>query len=189
MRRQAGKNFTYPMRHPIKHSGSAANALLRSATRACVCWFVLCFTAGAAQAAVTCTISATGPAFGIYNPLQATPTYANGSVTASCTKISGMSAETVNLVSSYSTGSSGTYAMRTMLSGVNTLNYNLYFDAGYTQIRGNGTGGSQTGGASFTLTRTNPTASTTSVIYGRVPASQDVAPGSYADTIMVTVTY
>lgn len=158
--------------------------------RACARLFALCLgAAGTAQAAVTCTVSATGPAFGIYNPLQATPTYANGSITATCTKISGMNAETVNLVSSYSTGSSGTYAMRTMRSGVNVLNYNLYFDAGYTRIRGNGTGGSQTGGASFTLTRTNPTSSTTSVIYGRVPASQDVAPGSYADTIVVTVTY
>jgi len=141
-----------------------------------------------AAAAVSCTVSATGPLFGIYNPLSATPTYANGQVQATCTLLSG-GATTVNLVSSYSTGHSGSYALRTMAAGTSTLHYNLFFDAAYTQIRGDGTGGSQTGGASFSLTPGNPTQSTTSTIYGRIPASQDVAAGAYADTIVVTVTY
>jgi spore coat protein U-like protein len=141
-----------------------------------------------AAAAVSCTVSATGPLFGIYNPLSATPTYANGQVQATCTLLSG-GATTVNLVSSYSTGHSGSYALRSMTAGTSILNYNLFFDAAYTQIRGDGTGGSQTGGASFSLTPGNPTQSTTSTIYGRIPASQDVAAGAYADTIVVTVTY
>jgi spore coat protein U-like protein len=141
-----------------------------------------------AAAAVSCTVSATGPLFGIYNPLSATPTYANGQVQATCTLLSG-GATTVNLVSSYSTGRSGSYVLRSMAAGTSILNYNLFFDAAYTQIRGDGTGGSQTGGASFSLTPGNPTQSTTSTIYGRIPASQDVAAGAYADTIVVTVTY
>ncbi len=157
------------------------------AARWLVC-LLLCCAPFAARAAVTCTVSATGPAFGIYNPLTATPTLANGQVSASCT-LTGTTTTTVSLVSSYSTGSSGTYASRTMLSGASTLAYNLYFDAAFSQVRGDGTGGSQTGGASFTLTRTAPTQSTTSVIYGRIPALQDVAPGSYLDTIVFTVTY
>jgi spore coat protein U-like protein len=140
------------------------------------------------QAAVTCTVSATGPVFGIYSPLTATPTLSNGQVSASCT-LTGNATTTVSLVSSYGTGSSGTYAARTMLSGASALSYNLYFDAAYSQIRGDGTGGSQTGGASFTLTSASRTQSTTSVIYGRIPALQDVAPGSYLDSIVVTVTY
>ena len=141
-----------------------------------------------ATGAVSCTVSATGPIFGIYNPLSPTPTYANGQVQASCTLLSG-GATTVTLVSSYSTGKSGSYALRSMASAANLLNYNLFFDAAYTQIRGDGTGGSQTGGASFALTPGNPTQSTTSTIYGRIPASQDAAAGAYADTIVVTVTY
>ncbi len=141
-----------------------------------------------AGAAVSCTVSATGPVFGIYNPLSATPTYANGQVQASCTLLSG-GATTVNMVSSYSTGKSGSFALRDMLSGTNRLGYNLFFDAAYTQIRGDGTAGSQTGGASFSLTPGNPTQTTTSTIYGRIPASQDVAAGAYADTIVVTITY
>ncbi len=140
------------------------------------------------NAAVSCSVSATGPVFGVYNPLSGTPTYANGQVQATCTLLSG-GATTVTLVSSYSAGSSGSYALRSMLLGPNKLNYNLYFDAAYTQIRGDGTGGSQTGGASLALTAGNPTQSATSTIYGRIPASQDVAAGAYSDTIVVTITY
>jgi spore coat protein U-like protein len=51
-----------------------------------------------------------------------------------------------------------------MRSGVSQLFYNLYFDAAFTQIRGDGSGGSQTGGASFSLTPFNSTQSTTSTI-------------------------
>jgi spore coat protein U-like protein len=141
-----------------------------------------------ARAAVTCSVSATGPAFGIYSPLGTTPTYANGSVMAVCTLLSG-GATTVTLVSSYSTGASGQFATRTMLSGTQSLNYNLYFDAAYTEIRGNGTGGSQQGGATLTLTPSAPTQQTSSVIYGRIPAAQDVGAGAYLDTIVVTVSY
>jgi len=141
-----------------------------------------------AHAAVSCTVSATGPAFGIYNPLSGTPTYANGTVTATCTLLSG-GTTTVNLVSSYSTGSSGIYSNRTMVSGASLLNYNIYFDAAYSQIRGNGTGGSQTGSASLTLTPGNRTGQAQGTLYGRIPAGQDVPAGSYLDTIVVTVTY
>jgi len=72
---------------------------------------------------------------------------------------------------------------------VNRLNYNLYFDAAFTQIRGDGTGGSQTGGATLTVSSSSRTASATSTIYGRMPAAQNAVPGSYADTIVVTITY
>jgi spore coat protein U-like protein len=141
-----------------------------------------------ASAAVSCVASSTSTAFGIYNQLSATPTYANGNVQVTCTLLSG-GATTVNLVSSYSAGSSGSYATRTMLSGVNMLNYNLYFDAAYTSIRGNGTGGSATGGATLNLTPANPSGTATGTIYGRIPAGQDVAAGTYSDTIVVTITY
>jgi spore coat protein U-like protein len=141
-----------------------------------------------AHGAVRCTVAASGPLFGVYNPLSAAPAYANGQVQATCTLLSG-GATTLSLVSSYSTGKSGSYALRSMLAGTGTLSYNLFFDAAYTQIRGDGTGGSQTGGATLALTPGNPTQTSTSTIYGRIPASQDVAPGSYADTIVVTITY
>jgi spore coat protein U-like protein len=152
-------------------------------------WLALALLgAPAAQAVVSCTVSATGPNFGIYNPLGAQPTLANGQVTARCTLVSG-GTQSVTLTSSYSIGSGSSYALRTLRSGTNILNYNLYYDAVFTQIRGNGTGGSQQGGATLTVSRGTPAVSTTSVIYGRIPAGQDGAPGLYTDTIVVTITY
>lgn len=142
-----------------------------------------------AQAAVSCTVSATGPAFGTYNPLSGSPLLSNGSVTATCT-LTGNTNTTVNLTSSYSAGNSGNFSSRSMKSGTNVLSYNLYYDAAFTQIRGDGTGGSLTGSASLTLTTSSRTQSVpASTIYGRIPAGQDVAAGSYTDTIVVTVTY
>lgn len=140
------------------------------------------------QAAGTCTISATGPAFGLYNPLNAAPTTANGSVTGSCTWTGGGST-TFNLVSSYNGGNSGAPANRYMLSGVNRLYYNLYYDAAFTQIRGDGTGGTQTGGATITVSNANRTVTTTSTIYGRIPAAQNASPGNYSDSVTVTITF
>lgn len=150
--------------------------------------FAVLLLAPAAHAVVSCTVSATGPNFGIYNPLSAVPTLANGQVTATCTLVSG-GTQSVTLTSSYSIGSGSSYAARTLRSGTNILNYNLYYDAAFTQIRGNGTGGSQQGGASMTVSRGSPVQTTTSTIYGRIPAGQDVAPGAYTDTIVVTITY
>ena len=165
---------------------SCVNAVLRI----CVVLTFALTTVNAAHAAASCTVSATGPDFGIYDPLSPTPNDAVGSVTATCTLMSGRS-ETVTLVSSYSAGSSGNFASRSMMSGSNVLSYNLYYDAAYTQIRGDGTGGSMTGSASMTLTRRNPTQTLNppSVIYGRIPAGQDVPAGVYSDTIVITVTY
>jgi spore coat protein U-like protein len=140
------------------------------------------------RAAASCSISATGPAFGVYNYSNPSPTLADGTVTASCNWVSGGST-TVNLVTSYSTGLSGSYANRHMVLGGSFLLYNIYFDVNFQQIRGDGTGGSQTGGASLTVSKTAPTAEASSTIYGRMPAGQDVPPGTYTDTIVITMTY
>jgi spore coat protein U-like protein len=146
-----------------------------------------CLLAPGAFAAVTCTASAVGVAFGVYNPLATSPTTSTGSIVVSCTSTNN-GTTTVNVTANYSTGSSGSYATRTLRSGSNVLNYNLYFDAAYTQVRGDGTGGTQAGSATLSLGR-NQTASASGVLYGRAPAGQDVAPGLYSDTITVTVTY
>jgi len=148
---------------------------------------IACLAAPATRAAVTCTASAVGVAFGAYNPLAASPATSTGSILVSCTSTNA-GTTTINLTASYSTGSSGTYLTRTMRNGANSLNYNLYFDAAYTRVRGDGTGGTQVGTATLVLRR-NETGSASGVIYGRLPAGQEVAPGAYADTITVTVAY
>lgn len=155
--------------------------------RASLAAIALLIAAPVAPAAVTCSVAIVGVAFGTYNPLATAATTAAGSITVTCTSTSPGST-TVNITAIYGTGSSGTYAARTMRSGANALSYNLYFDAAYTQVRGDGTGGTTTGQATLTLGR-NQTDSASGTLYGRVPAGQDVPPGAYSDTIVVTVTY
>jgi spore coat protein U-like protein len=146
---------------------------------------------GLAQAAATCTISAVGVAFGTYNPANPNPTTANGSLLATCTWTGGGST-TLSLTTSFSPGNSGSYPNRWMLrpSSTDRLNYNIYMDAGYTRIRGNGTAGTVTGGpAQVTVTRNNRTATATGTLFGRIPAGQNVSPGNYSDTITVTLLF
>jgi spore coat protein U-like protein len=139
-----------------------------------------CPAAHAASIA-SCTVSAVGVAFGTYTPMQTTPLDMNGAVNIACTGIVGRNTVTIDL----STGASNNYLNRTLTAGTATLGYNLYFDAAYTQVWGNGTGGSVEGTA--TIRRRTPNASLP--VYGAIAASQDPAPGSYADTILISVNY
>ena len=92
--------------------------------------------------AATCAVSATGLNFGVYDPLSAAPLVATGQVTVTCGLAGGMAVR-VSLATSYSIGSGGSYALRTMRAGANPLNYNLFFDAAFTQICGDGYRGFQ----------------------------------------------
>ena len=71
------------------------------------------------------------------------------------------------------------------ISSPNQLQYNLYKDAAYAQIWGNGTGGT------VTLVNTNSGSGVgpTHTIYGRIPAGQDLPVGVYTDTIVITITF
>jgi spore coat protein U-like protein len=130
----------------------------------------------------SCTVAVTGVTFGVYTPLQTTPLDINGAINIACTGVTGNNGITIDL----STGASNSYApTRWLVSGTYTLGYNLYFDAAYTQVWGNGTGGSVEGGAS--IKRNSPKASLP--VYGVIAAGQDPAPGSYSDALTVTVNY
>jgi len=144
--------------------------------------------AAPASALVSCTASTTGVAFGIYNPLNGAPTSSTGGIVVNCTLLSGAAVN--DAVNVYLTaGSSGSFAARSMTSGGATLNYNIYFSPAYQQIWGNGTGGSYYGTATLPMSPGAPNATATGTFYGQIPAMQDVVPGSYADTIVVTVNY
>jgi spore coat protein U-like protein len=84
-----------------------------------------------------------------------------------------------------SAGNSNDFTTRTMSNGSNTLAYNLYVDSNRMMIWGDGTGGTSTQTFSGLLSLL----STSFTVYGRAPKSQYPAPGSYTDTITVTVTY
>jgi spore coat protein U-like protein len=80
------------------------------------------------------------------------------------------------------TGTGATVASRKMTSGANTVNYSLYSDAGRTTVWGNTVG-------TDTVAGTGDGAAQSYSVYGRVPAQTTPAPGSYSDTVTVTVTY
>jgi spore coat protein U-like protein len=80
------------------------------------------------------------------------------------------------------TGSGATVAARKMTSGANTVNYTLYSNSTRTTVWGN-TGGPDPGAA------TGNGAAQSYTVYGRVPPQAAPAPGTYTDTITVTVTY
>jgi spore coat protein U-like protein len=141
-----------------------------------------------AATTVSCTVTAGSIAFGIYNPLTSTSDASSGTLRIDCSgKGTGSAQVTANLT--LSAGLSTSYATRKMFSGVNSLNYNIYWSTAYSQIMGDGTGGSFGGSAGPFTVPAGGTNSATGTMYGLIPALQDVAPGSYLDTIVVTVTY
>jgi spore coat protein U-like protein len=136
-----------------------------------------------------CTVTATSVAFGTYTPLQATALTGTGTITTVCTVTSHSNTITVDLTA----GTSGTFTARTMTTVLGTttytLTYNLYQNAADTIIWGNGTGGSQADTVTLTRHGGNDTITTATTIYGAVAPSQDPAPGTYTDTITVSVNF
>jgi len=131
-------------------------------------------------ASAACSVNNTNLAFGSFSPLTGNTVDSTATITVTCALQ--LSSYTIAL----SPGGSGTYNPRRMTSGGNTLEYNLYTSAGYSQIWGDGTGGSViVDGGSTLLGSRNHT------IYGRIPLStqRSAMIGSYSDSITVTVTY
>jgi spore coat protein U-like protein len=149
---------------------------------------VLIAPAAYAATTVNCTASAGGIAFGIYNPLSGVGDASTGTLRVACNG-SGTGSANVTVNVTLSAGLSGSYATRKMFSGANTLNYNIFWSTAYNQIVGDGTGGSFAGSAGPFTVPAGGSNLATGTFYGLIPASQDVAPGSYSDVITVTVTY
>lgn len=133
--------------------------------------------AGAARAAPGCSsISTTPVAFGVYNPVSATPTDSAGGISYFCPGA-------LSPMISIDMGSAGSFSPRTMTSGVDVLGYNLYVDAARTVIWGDGTAGTAT------VAGTASTKPYTNNIYGRIFPLQSVGAGSYSDTLIVTINF
>ncbi|MGH6617109.1 Csu type fimbrial protein [Sphingomonas sp.] len=131
----------------------------------------------------SCTVTATGISFGNYIPVDSTSNDSSGTVRVRCTLLLALAGSfTIDL----STGSSATYAQRTLRNGASVINYNLYLDPGRSQIFGNGTGGSSRITYNFAALLGVDQSFT---VYGRIPARQNVPAGNYTDSIIVTVTY
>jgi spore coat protein U-like protein len=85
-------------------------------------------------------------------------------------------------------GNSGTYANRRMDDGTgnNHLTYNIYTASGGSTVWGDGTGGSQTQSVNGSLLGLGTYSFTA---YGVVPSGQYVTATSYADQMMVQITF
>jgi spore coat protein U-like protein len=123
----------------------------------------------------SCTLTAQPLAFGNYSAV-----ILNATTTLSVTCTNG-SAYTVAL--DLGTGSGATVSARKMTyNTTNTLNYGLYQDSGHATIWGNTTGTNTEAG-------TGTGSLQTLTVYGSIPASQFVVPGSYSDTVTATITF
>lgn len=147
--------------------------------------------APAAQALASCSVTAVGVDFGIYDPAAPAANGSAGSVTVTCNYVSPGGVQDVAYVVTLSRGSSSTFLPRRLLAGTQPLAYNLFNSAAGAQVWGDGTSG--TVSVSGTL-RVGPgvgngTRSRTHTVYGIAPELQDAPPGSYLDTILVTLTY
>lgn len=144
-----------------------------------------------ALAALDCSISTTGVAFGVYDPTLTTPDDSTGSVDVTCWYTGPGGADQTNYTVALSTGSGGTYVPRRLSAGASLLNYNLFRDAGRSQVWGNGTAGTAivTGSIKVGPGAGNNTRTANHPVYGRIPAQQDPDTGNYSDTIVVTLTF
>ena len=132
-----------------------------------------------ASVAAQCNVSAANLSFGAVNPLS-TQVDAAANLTVDCTK---NSVYTVGLDAGVTTGA--TIAQRLMVTGADTMKYNLYTDSARLTVWGNSAGSWVTGtGAGLAIAQTLP-------VYGRVASGQvNLAVGNYQEnTITVTVTY
>ena len=165
---------------PVIKAAAAGAALLIVATpaSAAVTTTNLSVTA---NVATSCSVSTTAMAFGTYNSLSAAADDATSTLNVTCTP-----GTTWAATSGLGTGTGATFAVRkmTIASTTNTLNYTLHTDSARTVLWGDGVApnGSYTG--------TGNGAVQASTIYGRIAGSQNTAAvGSYADTVVVTLTF
>jgi spore coat protein U-like protein len=127
-----------------------------------------------------CTVSvSSGVSFGAYNVFSGTANDSTGRFTWSCDL-----GTTPTVRITLTKGGSSSYLPRQMKSGTNALAYNLYLTGARTSIWGDETQGT------VAYYKQYPGFGSTAVtIYGRIPAGQDVAVGTYSDTITVVVNF
>jgi spore coat protein U-like protein len=162
-------------------SGPVVRAMLAAAGLACT----LLGPATALAQPARCNVQTQSVAFGSYDVFRTAPNDSVGAVLVSCGGPQGMPvAYEIRL----SGGLSGMAASRTMRSGDGwSLAYNLYADPARTVVWGDGSGGTRGLADGYLLI--GPSITRRYPVYGRQFPRQNVAPGTYTDTLVVTVEY
>ena len=149
----------------------------------------LLLAAAAARADTTCRITMGGGlAFGVYDSITVVPNDSMTTVSALCARVGGPRFVTITVQVGQGANGSSVNARRMASTSVagEYLNYGIFRDTGRSAVWGFSTGVD-------TLSQTlsidnNDRATATIPIYGRIPAQQDVAVGSYRDSVTVTIT-
>ena len=151
---------------------------------------LVCAPAQAALLTVSCSVS-TGSLSLNYDPDATSPTRASGDITLTCNKmLVGPMAASVTAVISLSQGSSSSFKPRTLKSGSNSLLYNIYTDSSYSLVWGDGTNmDTKNKSDTFSLPALQTSITKNYPYYIELPKEQNVRPGTYIDTITVTVSY
>ena len=137
-----------------------------------------------ASVTANCTISTTPVAFGAYDPVVTNASAAlngTGAVSVTCTN-GATTTVTLGQGGNADTGSTAAAPVRRLKdAGTNFLSYALYSDTGRTTVWGDTapTGVAHTGSGTLTAL----------TVYGQIPGGQNVAPASYSDTVVATITF
>lgn len=138
--------------------------------------------------ATTCRFSSlSGVAFGSYDDGSSVPRDTTSDVTIDCARNGGPQNLniTLSLGPSSTSGSIGNRSMR--LGSGAAINYNLYRDSSRALVWGQ-TPGVDTVSRSLSIPNKS-SASTTFTIFGRISALQSASVGTYADSVVATVSY
>jgi len=125
-----------------------------------------------------CDITANDLSFGNYSAISGSNVDATSTLDVTCT-----TSTSYVIALNVGTTSGGAFTGRLMTDGSNTLDYNLYTSTARTSVWGDGTG------ATLTVSGTGNGSLQSLTVYGRVPASQNVPVGSYADTVTATISF
>lgn len=144
--------------------------------------------AQSAWGATACRFSSSVPdmGFGSYDLLATAPTDTQLDVLIQCDRTGGPQNVTVDLGINQGTyGTSVANRRLGLAGGTDVLDYGLFRDAGRSANWGF-TNGVDTGSLTLSVWN-NGSATGTFRIFGRIPAGQNVSPGSYSDRIQLTL--
>lgn len=135
-----------------------------------------------------CSVTTESLNFGNYKPFDNSDLKTNANIYVSC--VSDFNIKPNNNIAKrnvtvlLSTGYSGNYSNRQLVSNGNILYYNLYTNNRRNKIWGNGTNNT------YTVTKKiKDNQQKTFKVHGAIPQSQSIPPGIYTDSIIAEISY
>lgn len=127
-----------------------------------------------------CFVSVGGFNFGVYDVFDAFHRDTTGVLSISCQENKPQDV----MITFGPSQTTGTIYSRGMRGTEDTLLYNIFLDAARSTIAGDGT----SGGSTVTVQKVSLHKPAQVILYGRIPAGQNVSVGTYSDMMTVTIT-